>query len=448
VATSLEDRHDAALAQGLLDDALEYVSIAESLFKSDNVPPGVLFRIASTSRQIADNVIARAIEAITDHPKRIEHIEPEIRHRAAEQYERAGDYFLRHARALTAVPDADDDWARSLWLAADSFDLAGRRRKAIRHFLEYIESRSIDDPRRAEATFRLAQAYHAEHDFASAATNYERVIEEHPRSPYGTRSHVPLARCYVALDRRPEAEQQLRRVLDGSYDAINPDAIDYRDALIELGVIQYESAQFVPAIERLTEAVTRYPDDERINEIRFRLADSYRRHALATREQLSTEPNLSPQQHRLLELRIDDEFESALIGFDRVCDGYLRLDPRRLNRLQRDFERNAWMYRADAAFELGRYELAVDLYDKAARRYAEHAASMHALVQIINCYELTGDARRAEVAHRNAVKRLAQLPDDVLDDPENLMDREAWERWLRRRPADRLVRTDPHEAPN
>jgi len=38
------------------------------------------------------------------------------------------------------------------------------------------------------------------------------------------------------------------------------------------------------------------------------------------------------------------------------------------------------------------------------------------------------------VAHHNAMIRLRQLPEGAFDDPQAIMDRAAWERWLKNRP--------------
>jgi hypothetical protein len=88
------------------------------------------------------------------------------------------------------------------------------------------------------------------------------------------------------------------------------------------------------------------------------------------------------------------------------------------------------------------------MYDRAARRYSDHVCAVHALVQIINCYDALGDAERAQVAHRNALKRLAQLPEGAFDDPQALMTREAWDRWLRNRPVGTLVQSPMTTPPN
>ncbi|MDY7107177.1 MAG: tetratricopeptide repeat protein [Planctomycetota bacterium] len=451
VAARLADRHDAALTIGRLPLALEYVSLGESLFAAGDVPVEVLYRIASTSRQIADDMIARARKTPEgDRRLRLDEIDPAVRYQAQTKYEQAGDYFLRHARALTTVPEADAEWAESLRLAADSYDLAGRRQKAIRHFLEYIAGCSVDDPRRAEVTYRLAAAYEAEMDYQSAAEYYEQVIAEHPRSVYGTRSHVPLARCYVALERRPEAVQQLTSIVDnrrGGMSPITPESLDYRDALFELGVISHEAGQYREAIERLATAVQRYRDDARINEMKFRLADSYRRLAGSLREEAKDTPTASPGERRALEQRAEAHFESALSLFGEVSRGYADMDEARLNRLQRDFARYASLNRGDCAFALGRYAEAAEYYDQAARKHSGHHCSMYALIQIVNCYDRLGDRERADVAHHRALEHLSRLPDEAFADPQALLDRAAWEQWLRNRPLG-LVRGPTDTGPN
>src|SRR5690606_25538409 len=117
--------------------------------------------------------------------------------------------------------------------------------------------------------------HHALMQYEDAAEHYEAVIAEHPRSTQATVSHVPLARCYLALERRSEAEKQLRQVVTG-LQPLRPDAVDFRNALVELGLLYYDTGQYPAAIQHLDEAVKRYPEDARANDLRFRLADSYR----------------------------------------------------------------------------------------------------------------------------------------------------------------------------
>lgn len=436
IAQSLCDRHDAALAMGKLDRALEYVSIAEGLFSSDQAPIDVLFRLALTSRQIADNLITQAGgEPGVVPPGSDPLIDPVIRHDANVHYEQAGQYYLRHsvATSTSVAAASQDDWATSMWMAADSFDRGGRQDLAIAQFLRYLDSRSIDDPRRAETLFRIGQAHQALMEYDKAITFYEQLVSDRAHSPFAAQSYVPLARCYMAVGRRPEAQQQLRQVLAGDR-LLKPDARDYRDALIELGRINYQGSEFIAAIEQFAEAVQRYPDDPRRLEMQFLLADSYRGNAMAIAEKAKREPALSPAEMARLDGMRTEQLQTAQQMFATLCDGCAQPGAPKLSLFQQDLLRRAHLYRADCAFSLAQYEQAAELYDSIARQWSSHHSSMYALVQIVNCYSALGDAERSAAAHRRALVRLKQLPDNAFAAPDALMDRAAWERWLENTP--------------
>jgi TolA-binding protein len=433
IAISLVDRHDAAIATGQLELALGYARLAEEFFARPDVPSDVLARIAATSRQVADNLLDESRRAAeSGDPDAPEHAIA-LQRQSHRMYQQAGEYFIRHARKLAGLPENDEAWATSLWLGSESYDRGGLHDLAVKHLDEYLAGRSPQDPRRAQVNLRLAKAHHALQQYAEAARYYRQVINEHPRSMEATQSYVPLARALVMINRRPEAEQLLASVIAGTQ-PIQPDAADYRDALIELGRIQYHGGNHRAAIERLEEAVKRYPNDPRHTDLLFKLGDSYRLLALLLAERVREPSAESPGERRRLRELMTDHFERAFTLFDHVCDAYGRRDQRTLDRMQRDALRASFIYRADCAFELGRYEQSIQLYDLAARRYADHHSSMHALVQIVNAYVALGDAGRAEAAHRRALTRLQQLRDEAFEAPDSLMDRSAWERWLEHTP--------------
>lgn len=425
IGLSLADRHDAALTMGKLDSALEYITLAESFFTPGQVPADIHYRIASTSRQRADDIASPAGAPAAGGS---EPLDPALRFEANKLYRQAGDYYVKHARALTGRPGEDENWAESLWLAADSYDLGGWYDLAVSHFTEYLAGRSDADPRRVNALFRLAQAYHANLDYESAATFYRQVIDQHPRSPVASRSFVPLARCLLAVDRKPEAQQQLMQVLTGRRH-LDPEAMDYRDALIELGSLFYDTGDFARAIEQLDEASRRYTDDARIAEIRFRLADSYRRRAAELEQQLGA-PLVPPAERRRLEEARSSHLSTAADLFGQICTGDIAPQPLAGPRSAEQIVRYACLYRADCVFELELYTQAVELYDQFASRFSKHHSSMTALIQIVNCYSNLGDVNRARTAHRRALVRLKELPDEAFRDPDALLDRAAWERWL------------------
>ncbi len=426
VSRSLAGQHDNALTMGRLPDALGFIELAGALFEPGRIPLDILKRLTSTNRQQADTLLAEGRRAATDgEPQEVrpEQIDPAVRALAAEHYHRAAEYAVQHARRLAGNPVADEDWAHSLWLAADSYDLAGWHDEAVTHFTEYVAGRTVDDPRRPDAMFRLAQAYQAKLDCASAVIHYEQLIAEHPRSHVASRSHVPLARCYLALGRRPEAQQQLIQVLAGKR-YLKPDAVDYRDALIELGTSYYQDGEYVRAIERLDHALRRYPDDPRLDDVRFRLADSHRRRAEELRK-LIDEPVTPPgEQARIATLRR----EHLAVGLDLFGD------------LSRPMAgpsgrgETALLYQAQCAFELQLFSRAIELYEQVASHFPRHLSSLTALIQIVNCYFKLGDSQRADVAHRRALAKFDELPAEAFDGPDDLLDRAAWERWLRNVP--------------
>ena len=429
VARSLSDRHDAALTMEKLDSALRYVLLAESVYRVGHVPAEIIFRIASTSRQLADNGMS---DARSRQPGvEPQEIDPALRFQANEHYRRAGDYYVRHARELAGRPGADEHWADSLWLAADSYDLGGWHDLAISHFNEYVSGRSEADPRRPDAVFRLAVAHHAEMEYEVAARFYEQVLTEHPRSHVASRSHVPLARCLLALGRRPEAAQHMILVVSGQQ-YLAPDAVDYRDALIELGTLYYDDENFVGAIERLDEALRRYPDDLRINQIRFRLADSYRRHAMAIAQDRGL-PGVSPSQRDELEEQRTGYLDTAQQLFGAIVAEEDSAAARKTI-VSEQILRYAYLYRADCALELDRYAEAIEYYDRVVGRFTRHHSSMVALIQIVNCYSRLGDATRARTAHRRAMLRLNTLPDEAFEASDAILDRGAWEQWLQNMP--------------
>ncbi len=435
VAQRLCDRHDAALAMGRMDRALEYVSIAESLFAVDAVPADVLIRLASTNRQMAENLLASAGEVTgqAEQTTSIDDIDPAVRYEANRRFVQAAEDYIRHVAAETTQPMSEAEWGDSLWAAAECFDQGGEHRRAIEQFEKYLGSRPPDDSRKAEAMFRLAQAHQALMEYGEAAAAYELLLSDRTRSSFAARCHVPLARCYLALNRTDEARKTLDRVLTGE-SLLQPDANDYRDALIELGRLHHDQGEHVAAIERLTEAMERYPDDSRSAEIRYLLADSFRGNAQAIGQRLAEDTGLSPAENsRLASLR-NEHLQRAEEIFGSIVIEHAPQPGKTIAASVEDLVRRAHLYQADCAFELGQFEHAVELYESASRQYSAGASSMYALVQIVNCYSALGDVERASAAHQRALLRLKQLPDTAFASPDSLMDRTAWERWLRNSP--------------
>lgn len=416
VARALVDRHDATLAGGRVEQALEFAQIAHDLFAGREVPPAVLWRLAASHRQIADDRRGA-------HPG-----DATARRDAGRHDALASDFALRHARAVVGTGESDA-WADSLWLAADSADRSGATPAAIDLFAEYVAGRPETDPRRPAALRRLAHAYAADLQPAKAEDTFRRLIRDYPGSLEASAAFVPLAAALVELDRRPEAEQVLQEVVAGNR-SIDPDASDYREALFALGRLHHEGGEHVKAIERLSEALERYGNDARIDEVRYRLADSLRGKGQALRAGADADPTLSPAERQEAQRQAALDMQQAASLYGLIKQSLGARDQERLEAVERDVLRYSYLYHADCEYLLGDYARAIELYELAAQRYPADASTMHALIQLVNAHHALGDLERARAAHRRALARLEQLPAAAFEPPAALLDRSAWERWL------------------
>lgn len=425
IQKSLLGRVSERFAAEDYENALKFAQLARRLAPGRRPPPSVSLALARSHRLLADEIMAPVREN-ADAPVDLSALDPVSRAQARSHYLAAGENFLRHARDM--ILSDDDSFADSLWSAADSFDLGGDVERAIEVFSEYATSRS-EDPRRPAALFRLGQAHQSLGQYETAADFYEQLIEDNPASGEGTRSYVWLARAYIDDDdpsNDDRAAELLREVIDG--DVLEPGAPEFQTAMIELGELALRRGDNEAAIRRLSEAIERDPDGPRLHRIRSRLADAYRRSASAIRKRL--EEGERESRRRELERERAQRLEKALRLYEQVRAALESKNSDRLTSLERALLRGAYFHRADVAFDLGRYDQAIDHYDAAAQRYADDPASLVAMAQIVNAYVAQGRWAEARTANERARRRLAEFPDDAFAADQLPAERRHWERWL------------------
>ncbi|MHC4908165.1 MAG: tetratricopeptide repeat protein [Planctomycetota bacterium] len=440
VANSLIDRHQASLAMGRLERSLRYIQIAETLFPPGDIEPAVLQHLATTHRQIADNLMGRSSDALTANPDQrfddIDAASPEERFEANAHYREAGRYGAQHARAMIATQASDEaikSAADSMWLAADSFDLGGNWDRAIDHFNTFIDQRMrvVQIP---EALLRRGLAFQAINEHEKAVESFDLLLAEHPTTIDASRSHVPKSRSLVKLDRVKDALGVLQDVVRGQ--RLQPSSVDFRNALMAYGILLAEYGEPVEAITQLETALQRYPGDPRETELRFELASAYRE---AARGLDSTNPLLPPTRQREEQARATKWLNESQRLYRLVREDLADRSPMRLDRVEQKLLRTAHLYEADCAFELEQYDQAIQLYERTVSEYRNHHSSINALVQIVNCYHRLGNDTKARGAHERTLDRLRQLPDRAFDEDDALMDRKAWERWLESSPLGQMV---------
>jgi TolA-binding protein len=422
------DRFNARLETGDLSNALRYATLAEVLFPPDAVPPDVLRAIASAHRRSAETRLkepgaARAMELAS--------LDPATREQTRLDLITAGQYFKRHADRV-GISD-NTAFGSSLWMAAECFDQAGDPEQAIPLFLDYVKY-FPNEPRQAEARFRLGQSYQARGDNGMAAQFYRGLKDEKDAGGrtivvYGAASYVPLAQVML-LDADPandaEAGQLLETVVRGAVgDTASP---QYRDALVELGAMKRRHGDFAGAIKHLEEATGRFATDPNIDDLRYQLADSYRQDARAIARKL--EEGMPDNRKEALRGARLDRLRKAQGLFDQVRRSLEGRDARRMTSLEQLELRNSYFYLGDCAFDLKDFETAIHHYDTARERYPKDPASLVAMIQIVNAYVELGDKQRAETANNRAKAFYDSLPPTVWADPNLPMDKADWQRWL------------------
>ncbi len=427
ILDSLLTEHRKRAIEMDYERALELAELAQQLYLGEEIPADVLFVVADSHRALADHLLQEAV-GDTDEPDRLLLIDAPLRRTIRLHFSQAGDAFVSHARRMTLENNLA--YGESLWLAANAYDRAGDFTQAIDAFQEYLQSRDRD-VREPAVRYRLGRLYQARGDYERARTFFEELIAGDDRTTQEARaSYVPLAQCLLQLDAAKNleaAERSLLYVLEGA--ELDPAAREFRDALIELGLLYYRSEQYPRAIERLEEAIARYGDMPRILELQFKLADACRLEANRIAETLSLAMRQS-ERTRLDETR-REHLERAGELYGVVRDALAARDPRHLNALEQDMLRESYFYKADCLFSLEEYDEAIKEYNIAIGHYGDHPASLFASVQKVNAYVALKRYKDARTAHESARLRLQALTDADFQRPEfNLMTRRQWEDWL------------------
>jgi len=382
---------------GRLDDALRFCRLAASLVTENEE----VLRAADARRlgKLCAE-LAREAAALGDAE------------RASTRLAEAAEHYLTLSRLTTLNEPVS---AEAMWQAANYYDLAGERDKAIGVMESFVEGRP-NASKTPEALFRLGQAYQAEGEPAKAIQRYLECNARFPRTPAAFASLVPLAKCLLAVSppREDEAETVLLRVVEQDphkpplYD---PRAREFRDAVFALGKLYARRGRYEQAISRLEDALGLYPNDPRATSATFWLADAYRKSGLALRGELGktvSGPALRAGQEEVTRrlTRAAELFDAVVAAGEAPRSG----QPSPIERL---YLEHSYLYRGDCLFDLGRYAEAIERYEQAVSALQRGTGCLSACVQIVHSYLRLGrpDAARATVERIRWLLR--KLPDEA-----------------------------------
>jgi tetratricopeptide (TPR) repeat protein len=359
---------------------------------------------------------------------------------------RAGHAAIAHSRALTLADDKG--YGEAMWRGTDLYDSAGNLQEAISALELFIAERP-DDGLAADALLRLGRTYQAAGLFDKAILAFQRNQFRYPQTLAASRSGVPLAQAYIAkgADSYVKAEAALLKTLES--EVITPEAEEFRDALFELAQLYYRIGRYEESVTRLEELVERYPNEARMGQLLFLMADSYRKSAALLKEAaskprqasatVSAAPAGTKADAAALAGQLATQAEAAAARrerlnkakrlYDRVVEQFRTAPPAR--EVDRVYLKLAHFYRADCVFDNGGFEEAIRLYDAAALRYQEDPSALAAYVQIVNAYYSLGKFEEAKTANERAKWLLRKMPPESFQDGRFAMPKEYWENWLK-----------------
>ena len=427
----------SALGESRLGEAISYAERATAF--DDRGPAG-----AESMLVLAESAYRRARE---DRDREAERagdataIEPGTRAEINRLFKRAGEGFAAYLR-MPAAQDLSAAARSDLHLsAADAFDCAGDPGSALTHFEQSLALLPESDSKRTERLLRIGDIHAHARDYAKARESYEAVYRITQNDP---RVAMPLCKVLVSDGDIPRALAELRKILEG-HAGLRPDSQQYLEALELFARLSATRGDHAAAAERLAELIERDPRNSALGERHFRLAQSLQQLGKLAGEESRHDDLTAARRAQLDRMKADRTLESQR-AYQHAIES-LEARGRSLDGLGRDMLRNAYLQRAHCAFDRGELKEAIEYYETVDRKFPDEAASVLALVQIVNAADQLGDAPRAEAAHLRALRRIDSLPEEALLGDGGVLGREDWKNWLRNHPPGRRVLANPGEAP-
>lgn len=291
---------------------------------------------------------------------------------AEEKFRLAGKWFADYARYRFTHAD----YAEYLWKSAENYREGKDYRRSITMYLRYLQV----EPERnhVEAYYLTGEMYFELDHLDEAIQSLRHCIDEFPKSAYIPWARILLAKAYREKGEWDEATRQLRINLNGAY---GPKSTIYRDSLFALGNLYYEHGQVEQAIISLEDALFSHPRSAQAAQAHYRIAQSYLYRASES-ETAENEATLDRDKEYYRDAVRGDR-EKALEHY-RQCEVLLRqrrdaVEPGAAEQLMM---RNVMFGIGSQAMKLGRYEEAVEGFDRAVVQYQNTPDALHAMVQI------------------------------------------------------------------
>ena len=365
----------------------------------------------------------------------------------------AGALFARLAKLRFATRSYPDN----LWRSAENYQRGQDYDRAVRYYTQFLSTQNRAG--RAPALTAIGETMLGLHEPEKALPYLMECIQYYPRDPHSYRARVVAAQAQQELGNLGQAQALLEANLE--HESLSPQSIEWRESKFALGELLYLDgveketqsrlegvAQELPttrkkaftfleashksfheAISHLDEAVKRDPNARQAIEARYRIAESYRYAAKLPRRKLDSVTIDTTRKKLTGEL--NSELEAAESGY-RELIGLLTIEPEQseLSGIEQRILRNCYFARADALYDMARYEEAIQAYSNATERYQQEPESLEAYVQIANCHR-----RRSRLAeYRGTLEQAKVILERIRPDADFLQttryNRDEWGEYL------------------
>jgi tetratricopeptide (TPR) repeat protein len=335
---------------------------------------------------------------------------------------------LQHLRAagvafeqLAEIRFATKHYTEDLWHGAENYYQGHSFSSAIRLLTMYLDNEP--ELRNAQALLRLGQAHLALGQFPQSITAFEECIEFHPQDSSTFQARIDCAKAYWYQGTTTRAEQLLRDNISGS--SLKPASTEWKDSLFELGMLLHEQGQYEAAIDKLEEAVTRYPQDPQRLMAQYLIGESYRRSAQGLLDR-SSQSKTSSEHDKNRQLATE-RLTTALDQFEEVQRTItLKTHDIHSDPLLGAMLRNCYMLEGAVLFDLERYKEAIEAYSNVSSLYPDEPFVLETFLQIANCWRRLNKNENARGAVQQAQIALERLPGDSDFASTTALNREEW----------------------
>jgi tetratricopeptide (TPR) repeat protein len=333
---------------------------------------------------------------------------------AREMYREAGAAHSEASEKSTAASEQGEH----LWQAGVSFFQGEDFAQAAGLFTRFLEHYPKSE-RQGEGWYLLAQSARHLNNRAAAEKAFLECIAFPGRFAYRARYHLALAR--IEEGKTDKAEEYLLENLHAfrrGHDAeLDPEA--YEKSLFTLGALLWNRGNFRGVVQNLEVALGRFPANPEATRARFQLADAYRQLANQSHQSYLIRENMSPdarehysQQHQVYLKKAAEQFQEL--------EEFLQT-PQAQGHLTPEEQTTVPFIYADCLFNLGRYDEALDMFNRLAGRFRGQPAAVFALEGAARVYAAKRDFANMRQRLDDIRKALPGLSDK---------DRQTWEKWL------------------